>query len=117
MSSFFTENQASWLSSLTDPIRPIVSILGSMFVDEEETKTQQIRANNALLLAFYEATHLNRYFVTTLAYTQSDTSAPPSPNNTLGPNAVAPGSQSHLDAMAQPFNLLATFLQYWYFFI
>lgn len=83
-----------------------------MFVDEEESKTQQIRANNALLLAFYEATHLNRYFVTTLAYTQSESSAPPSPNNTLGPNAVAPGSQS-LDVMAQSFNLLATFLQYW----
>lgn len=99
------EIQASWLSSLT-------SIVGSMFVGEEEAKTQQVRANNALLLALYEATHLNRNFVTTLAYTQSDTSAPPSPNNTLGPNAVAPGAQPP-DVMAQPFNLLATFLQYW----
>lgn len=99
-----TEIQASWLSSLT-------SIVGSMFVGEEEAKTQQVRANNALLLALYEATHLNRNFVTTLAYTQSDTSAPPSPNNTLGPNAVAPGVQPP-DVMAQPFNLLATFLQY-----
>ncbi|XP_043268628.1 armadillo-like helical domain-containing protein 3 isoform X1 [Venturia canescens] len=97
------EVQASWLSSFT-------SIVG-MFVGEEEANTQQIRANNALLLALYEATHLNRNFVTTLAYTQSDTSAPPSPNNTLGPNAVAPGSQPP-DVMAQPFNLLATFLQY-----
>nr|XP_050867697.1 armadillo-like helical domain-containing protein 3 isoform X2 [Vespula vulgaris] len=99
-----TEIQASWLSSLT-------SIVGSMFIGEEEAKTQQVRANNALLLALYEATHLNRNFVTTLAYTQSDTSAPPSPNNTLGPNAVAPGAQPP-DVMAQPFNLLATFLQY-----
>ncbi|XP_011684939.1 PREDICTED: UPF0668 protein C10orf76 homolog isoform X1 [Wasmannia auropunctata] len=98
------EIQASWLSSLT-------SMVGSMFVGEEEAKTQQVRANNALLLALYEATHLNRNFVTTLAYTQSDTSAPPSPNNTLGPNAVAPGA-SPPDVMAQPFNLLATFLQY-----
>ncbi|XP_012288870.1 UPF0668 protein C10orf76 homolog [Orussus abietinus] len=98
------EIQASWLSSLT-------SMVGSMFVGEEEAKTQQIRANNALLLALYEATHLNRNFVTTLAYTQSDTSAPPSPNNTLGPNAVAPGVQPP-DVMAQPFNLLATFFQY-----
>ncbi|XP_076631828.1 armadillo-like helical domain-containing protein 3 [Colletes latitarsis] len=98
------EIQASWLSSLT-------SIVGSMFVGEEEAKTQQVRANNALLLALYEATHLNRNFVTTLAYTQSDTCAPPSPNNTLGPNVVAPGAQIP-DVMAQPFNLLATFLQY-----
>ncbi|XP_034943068.1 armadillo-like helical domain-containing protein 3 [Chelonus insularis] len=98
------EVQASWLSSLT-------SIVGSMFVGEEEAKTQQIRANNALLLALYEATHLNRNFVTTLAFTQNDTSAPPSPNNTLGHNAVAPGSQPP-DIVAQPFNLLAIFLQY-----
>lgn len=98
------EVQASWLSSLT-------SIVGNMFVGEEEAKTQQVRANNALLLALYEATHLNRNFVTTLAYTQTDTSAPPSPNNTLGPNATAPGA-NHPDVMAQPFNLLATFLQY-----
>ncbi|XP_015524466.1 armadillo-like helical domain-containing protein 3 [Neodiprion pinetum] len=96
--------QASWLSSLTN-------MVGSMFVGEEEAKTQQIRANNALLLALYEATHLNRYFVTTLAHIQSDTSAPPSPNNTLGPNAVAPGAQPQ-DIMAQPVNLLATFFEY-----
>ncbi|KAK0085927.1 hypothetical protein PV325_004221 [Microctonus aethiopoides] len=98
------EIQTSWLSSLTN-------MVGSMFVGEEEAKTQQVRANNALLLALYEATHLNRNFVTTLAFTQSDTSAPPSPNNTLGPNAVAPGSQPP-DITAQHFNLLATFLQY-----
>lgn len=112
----FLEIQASWLSSLTDPIRPFVNILGNMFVDEEGSKTQQIRANNALLLALYEATHLNRNFVTTLAYPQSDSSAPPSPNNTLGPNATAPTSQNIDVLTAQPFTLLATFLQYWLVF-
>ncbi|XP_078032643.1 armadillo-like helical domain-containing protein 3 isoform X2 [Augochlora pura] len=100
-------------SSLMDFCRQFAQqrAVGSIFVGEEEAKTQQVRANNALLLALYESTHLNRNFVTTLAYTQSDTSAPPSPNNTLGPNAVAPGAQLP-DVMAQPFNLLATFLQY-----
>ncbi|XP_015127642.1 armadillo-like helical domain-containing protein 3 [Diachasma alloeum] len=97
------EVQTSWLSSLT-------SMVGSMFIGEEEANNQQVRANNALLLALYEATHLNRNFVTTLAFTQSDTSAPPSPNNTLGPNAVAPTQPP--DIITQPFNLLATFLQY-----
>ncbi|XP_011301326.1 UPF0668 protein C10orf76 homolog [Fopius arisanus] len=97
------EVQTSWLSSLT-------SMVGSMFIGEEEANNQQVRANNALLLALYEATHLNRNFVTTLAFTQSDTSAPPSPNNTLGPNATAPTQPP--DIITQPFNLLATFLQY-----
>lgn len=95
--------QVSWLSSLT-------SIIGSIFVGEEGAKSQQIRENNALLLALYEATHLNRNFVTTLAYTQSDTSSPPSPNNTLSSNQVISGFQ--VSDMTTPFNLLAIFFQY-----
>lgn len=99
-----TDEQVSWLSSLTN-------IVGSIFVGDEEANNQQVRANNALLLALYEATHLNRNFVTTLAFTQSDTSAPPSPNNTLGANTVPSGSLT-VDNVTQPFNLLAIFLQY-----
>ncbi|KAJ8670612.1 hypothetical protein QAD02_001871 [Eretmocerus hayati] len=97
--------QVSWLSSLT-------SMIGNIFVGEEESKSQQIRENNALLLALYEATHLNRNFVTTLAYTQSDTSSPPSPNNTLSTKQALMGVQMSDINTTQPFNLLAIFFQY-----
>lgn len=100
---------ASWLSSLTN-------MVGNMFISEEGgVRTQQIRANNALLLALYEAIHLNRNFITTLAQTQTDTSAPPSPSNTL--NAAHPtpdlSNVPVIDITAQPSNLLVTFFQYW----
>ncbi|XP_018328394.2 armadillo-like helical domain-containing protein 3 [Agrilus planipennis] len=104
-----TEAQnGSWLSSLTN-------IVGNMFVSEElGVKTQQMRANNALLLALYEAIHLNRNYITTLAQTQTDTSAPPSPSNTLQAGKTTPDLASGTieDVMAQTTNLLVTFFQY-----
>ncbi|CAG9769602.1 unnamed protein product [Ceutorhynchus assimilis] len=107
-----TENQnSSWFSSLTN-------MVGSMFISEEGGfRNQQIRANNALLLAFYEAVHLNRNFITTLAQTQTDASSPPSPNNTLHNNVQGLSDLSNngsitFDVNSQPSNLLVTFFQY-----
>lgn len=100
---------ASWLSSLTN-------IVGNMFISEEgAVRTQQMKANNALLLALYEAIHLNRNFITTLAQTQADTSSPPSPNNTLNYSKTTPDLSTVpvIDITAQPSNLLVTFFQYW----
>ncbi|KAH1022381.1 hypothetical protein HUJ04_011794 [Dendroctonus ponderosae] len=105
------ENQnSSWFSSLTN-------MVGSMFISEEGAFcSQQIRANNALLLAFYEAVHLNRNFITTLAQTQTDASSPPSPNNTLHNNIQGLGDLPSMpvafDVNLQPSNLLVTFFQY-----
>ncbi|KAF7270657.1 hypothetical protein GWI33_016378 [Rhynchophorus ferrugineus] len=105
------ENQnSSWFSSLTN-------MVGSMFISEEGGfRSQQIRANNALLLAFYEAVHLNRNFITTLAQTQTDSSSPPSPNNTLHNQVQVLSDLSNMpvnfDVTSQPSNLLVTFFQY-----
>lgn len=102
---------SSWLSSLSN-------IVGNMFVSDEDCdRVQQIRANNALLLALYEAVHLNRNFITTLSHTQSESSSPPSPSNTLNANQPVPDLTSAatvLDLTAQyPTNLLVAVFQYW----
>ncbi|VEN62274.1 unnamed protein product [Callosobruchus maculatus] len=104
------QQNASWFSSLTN-------IVGNMFVSEEGGfRTQQVRANNALLLALYEAIHLNRNFITTLAQTQTDaTSSPPSPNNTLNYVQGIPdlsAAPATIDVTSQPSNLLVIFFQY-----
>lgn len=110
-----TEMQSSsWLSSLSN-------IVGNMFVSDEDCdRVQQIRANNALLLALYEAVHLNRNFITTLSHTH-ETSSPPSPSNTLNANqpvpdlASAPAIPTALDVASQyPTNLLVAMFQYWF---
>ncbi|KAF4523841.1 hypothetical protein B566_EDAN013609 [Ephemera danica] len=118
-----------WLSSFT-------SMVGAMFVsDEGACRTQQVRtdmfatdkANNAVLLALYEAVHLNRNFITTLVHSQTEAvSSPPSPTATLDGSARPPPSDLSLssvalaatavappDLAAQPSNLLATFIEYW----
>lgn len=107
-------HSSSWLSSLSN-------IVGNMFVSDEDCdRVQQIRANNALLLALYEAVHLNRNFITTLSHTH-ETSSPPSPSNTLNANqpvpdlATAPATPTALDVASQyPTNLLVAMFQYWY---
>lgn len=82
--------------------------------EEGGIRTQQMKANNALLLALYEAIHFNRNFITTLASTQTDTSSPPSPSSTLNAAVPTPDLNNFpVDIMAQPSNLLVTFFQYW----
>merc|ERR1719376_422970 len=62
-----TSGGGSWLGS-------IASMVGSMFVSEEvqQVRVEQMRARNAVLLALYEAVHLNRNFIATLAHYQTE---------------------------------------------
>jgi hypothetical protein len=80
----------------------MVGSLGNMFVTDENYKSESLcGAKVGLLVAFYEAIHLNRNFTTTLANTKTDVS----PSNTLA-QTVSPSSPP------PPSNLLVTFLEY-----
>lgn len=98
------EEVTSWFTSLS-------AIVGNMFVsDGIGHKAQQIRANNALLLALYEAVHLNKRFITTLAHTQTEVSAPPSPSNTLDHSRPIPDLS--IESTQYPTNLFVALFQY-----
>lgn len=108
MQSLSNVQSSSWFSSLSN-------IVGNMFVSDEGCeRVQQIKANNSLLLALYEAVHLNRNFITTLAHTQTESSAPPSPSNTLQINTPVPDLQAApmIDMTQYPTNLLVAVFQY-----
>ncbi|TRY78279.1 hypothetical protein TCAL_08766 [Tigriopus californicus] len=110
---------SGWLSSIT-------SMVGNMFVsDEGSPRIEQMRARNAVLLALYQAVHLNRNFIATLAEYQTEAASPklsPSQNPAqLKEKTVAmiPAGSASLNtpgavaaANAAPSNLLVTFLEY-----
>ncbi|XP_077984324.1 armadillo-like helical domain-containing protein 3 [Glandiceps talaboti] len=96
----------------------LTSMVGSMFVTEDAA-TQPVRASDAILLAMYEAVHLNRNFITVLTHnhTESTTSPPESPTSRT-PLAVDAAAQDvlpidmSLESTSQPTNILVTFLRY-----
>ena len=70
------EHPTGWFSSIT-------SMVGNMFVSLDEVsermRVEQVRARSAVLLALYEAVHLNRNFIATLAHYQTESA----PSNAL----------------------------------
>ncbi|XP_013141569.1 PREDICTED: UPF0668 protein C10orf76 homolog [Papilio polytes] len=106
-------NAGGWLSSLT-------SMVGGIFLTSDDTQPL-VRGHRisggeeGMLLALYEAAHLNRNFMTTLAHSSSAaaSSAPPSPPATLPPHQTPP-NLAQIQALDndQPTNLLVTFFQY-----
>ena len=69
-----SDNTSSgWFSSFT-------SMVGNMFVSEEGSpRLEQMKARNSVLLAFYEAVHLNRNFIATLGHYQTESASSPQP--------------------------------------
>lgn len=122
VSSSLAEINKKYCLKLSEPkgglLSTITNMVGSMFVaDDSESKQTVIRANDAVLLALYEAIHLNRNFIATLTHSQPDTSSPPSP--TMDKPALvennpenAPVTGDSNDVHAAPSNLLVTFLEY-----
>ncbi|RUS72061.1 hypothetical protein EGW08_020176, partial [Elysia chlorotica] len=112
------EPSTGWFSALAN-------MVGSMFVAEEK-KMELMRANDSLLLALYEATHLNRNFITALTHSHTPTpattpptsptitpsTATPSEDKNSSPAQDRPASPVPTSVTTQPTNLLVTFLQY-----
>ncbi|XP_018408692.1 PREDICTED: UPF0668 protein C10orf76 homolog [Nanorana parkeri] len=108
------EHQTGFFSALTN-------MVGSMFIADADDKIS-IQTNEAILLALYEAVHLNRNFITVLAQSHPEmglvtvpiSPIPTTPTTPLGttPPSSDVISPTELDADVQTSNLLITFLKY-----
>ncbi|XP_078421167.1 armadillo-like helical domain-containing protein 3 [Cetorhinus maximus] len=111
------ENQGGFFSALTN-------MVGNMFIADAEEKIS-VQTNEAILLALYEAVHLNRNFITVLAQSHPDiglVSIPTTPTlpttpttplgNTPPSSDVMNSSELTLDPNLHTSNLLITFLKY-----
>uniref|UniRef100_A0A8C5MFB3 Armadillo-like helical domain-containing protein n=1 Tax=Leptobrachium leishanense TaxID=445787 RepID=A0A8C5MFB3_9ANUR len=110
------ENQTGFFSALTN-------MVGSMFIADADEKIS-VQTNEAILLALYEAVHLNRNFITVLAQSHPEMGlvtvpSSPTPTTPTTPLGTTPPSSDvmspnelPLDADVQTSNLLITFLKY-----
>ncbi|XP_015488965.1 armadillo-like helical domain-containing protein 3 isoform X1 [Parus major] len=110
------EHQTGFFSALTN-------MVGSMFIADADEKIS-VQTNEAILLALYEAVHLNRNFITVLAQSHPEmglmtTPTSPVPMTPVTPLGTTPPSSDvissaelPLDADVQTSNLLITFLKY-----
>uniref|UniRef100_A0A8C5PBM3 Armadillo-like helical domain-containing protein n=1 Tax=Leptobrachium leishanense TaxID=445787 RepID=A0A8C5PBM3_9ANUR len=100
------ENQTGFFSALTNMVRCFVFL-----------------TNEAILLALYEAVHLNRNFITVLAQSHPEMglvtvpssptpTTPTTPLGTTPPSSDGNPNELPLDADVQTSNLLITFLKY-----
>ncbi|XP_060602329.1 armadillo-like helical domain-containing protein 3 isoform X2 [Ruditapes philippinarum] len=107
-----SEQQTGWFSTLA-------SMVGNMFVAEEK-EMAAVRANDSVLLALYEAIHLNRNFITALTHAHAP-SIPSTPPSSPAPD-TSPVEDKQVNQLEnfptpiepahQPTNLLVTFLEY-----
>ncbi|KAF2985434.1 hypothetical protein EK904_006898 [Melospiza melodia maxima] len=110
------EHQTGFFSALTN-------MVGSMFIADADEKIS-VQTNEAILLALYEAVHLNRNFITVLAQSHPEMGLMTSPTSPVPTTPVTPlgttppssdvisSAELPLDADVQTSNLLITFLKY-----
>uniref|UniRef100_A0AAY3ZY83 Armadillo-like helical domain-containing protein n=1 Tax=Denticeps clupeoides TaxID=299321 RepID=A0AAY3ZY83_9TELE len=110
------ENQGGFFSTLT-------SMVIASFLDNSDL-LMTFRTNEAILLALYEAVHLNRNFITVLAQSHPEINmattpaiaAPTTPTTPLGTTPpsldMMNSTELPLDPNLQTSNLLITFLKY-----
>uniref|UniRef100_A0A8C3XS55 Armadillo like helical domain containing 3 n=1 Tax=Chelydra serpentina TaxID=8475 RepID=A0A8C3XS55_CHESE len=110
------EHQSGFFSALTN-------MVGSMFIADADEKIS-VQTNEAILLALYEAVHLNRNFITVLAQSHPEMglvtvpispipTTPVTPLGTTPPSSdVISSAELPLDDDVQTSNLLITFLKY-----
>ncbi|XP_029950446.1 armadillo-like helical domain-containing protein 3 [Salarias fasciatus] len=110
------ENQGGFFSTLT-------TMVGNMFIADADEKLS-VQTNEAILLALYEAVHLNRNFITVLAQSHPEieiaasptTPTPTTPTTPLGTTPPSLDMMNNpelpLDPNLQTSNLLITFLKY-----
>ncbi|XP_076345414.1 armadillo-like helical domain-containing protein 3 isoform X2 [Tachypleus tridentatus] len=100
------EPQGGFLTTLT-------SMVGNMFVAEENgMETKSLRANDAVLLALYEAVHLNRNFITALTHSLTDFCGPSTSPTPVSSERTNQGPTDITDIHTPPSNLLVTFLEF-----
>uniref|UniRef100_A0AAR2KVM7 Armadillo-like helical domain-containing protein n=1 Tax=Pygocentrus nattereri TaxID=42514 RepID=A0AAR2KVM7_PYGNA len=110
------EDHGGFFSTLTN-------MVGSMFIADAEEKLS-VQTNEAILLALYEAVHLNRNFITVLAQSHPEIDMAATPVSTLPATPTTPlgttppsldmlnNPELPLDPNLQTSNLLITFLKY-----
>ncbi|XP_069756329.1 armadillo-like helical domain-containing protein 3 isoform X3 [Narcine bancroftii] len=111
------ESQGGFFSALTN-------MVGNMFIADVEEKIS-VQTNEAILLALYEAVHLNRNFITVLAQSHPEMglvslpttpvlpTTPTTPLGTTPPSSdVMNSTEFPLDPNLHTSNLLITFLKY-----
>ncbi|CAK8690244.1 unnamed protein product [Clavelina lepadiformis] len=96
----------------------ITNMVGSMFIGDSDEQKQLIKSNEAVLLALYEAVHLNRNFISVLTHSHPDTligTPPVTPKAGDGAGKLSTPNTPTADStlyVGSTNNVLCTFIEY-----